>query len=1093
MTAIPQPGAARFTSERITRPLRAVATRQRKLAAARGALQALAWSLLAVLAAALVLGHLLFLPHWVRIAVAAVTWTTVLAALIHFLGPALARRTLSDAAFAVERTIPGLDERLSSSVELAGEADAFLGSPALVRHLVRLAESDADAVRPEAVVPADAVKRWAYLLAPVVALWLALAVLTPRPLLAGLYRVAMPWRDHLPVLLATIGVTPGDVTLAEGDTLDVHARVNVRRGPDRQVGRPLLLTRPADAPADRPLSRDLERLAPAEFKASLPDLRQSFAYRVSTDAGDSPWFNATVLPRPSVARLDLRYDFPAYTRTDPKLTPNSDGAIKALQGTEVTLSLHAAGELDLGEGRSRVAVTEGPRQREVQLKPAAGRPDVYEARLTVFNSGSYRIHLVNRHGLSNKDDQPRPILAEFDQPPKVAVTSPGSEVAVRADDEVPVAFAASDDFGVAKLQAFVQVDDKPEQAVDVDLARHADRRRVVGEWELSVPDHLSRAGVSEAKRVTYWLKVTDNRDPDPQSVESAKQTLKIDSTQPLAYKTRVEQQHARDLVREIDRAIQRLAQSDGAVNSLKDIDRNRPMNADEKTRAKEQREQLATTSKDLADAAESNLRNAFSAVAATAKQIAQDPIQGAAENVAKSLLSAEQPEPRARAAADAAQQTADARKRLEELKKKVEARSKELQAARELEKLAQKQTELARSQRQAPDATKKLKDAERDRLQRRQRDLAERLQRTVGESEALREPGATEQAVRLRELIDRVEQLQKDAAPLKDQLARQQQVSQLEAQADGLAEKQAALNLEIAKYSETERAPLERADTRAPDRAHQAAVVDRLRQDEPRKAYDLQRQSVDQLNQAAKQLQERGRSRDLRPDPLQQYAIEKREQANQAAQQAAGEAKQAAEQLKQAQDAKNAEQTAAARNAVEQAAQAMTAQARAAAEAVREPAASGDATAKKNAAEAQQAAQAAQAAAEAARHAAEQADAAEASKQLDEAGKQLAKAQKEVLDATRDQFVAAQQSASKAAAERAKQLAERQSELADATKQAAAALEQARRDQQSPQDLANRQNQLKDQTEQAAGRADQLEHLAEPTTASRARRADAAE
>src|SRR4051794_13241754 len=189
MTAIPQPGAARFASERITRPLRAVATRQRKIAAARGALQTLAWSLLVVLGASLVLGYLLFLPLGIRVALAAVTWATVLASTIHFLRPALSRRTLTGAAFAVERQTPGLHERLSSAVELADEPDPFLGSPTLVRHLVRLAESDAAAVRPEAVVPADSVKRWAYLLAPVVVLWIALAVLVPRPLFAGLYRV----------------------------------------------------------------------------------------------------------------------------------------------------------------------------------------------------------------------------------------------------------------------------------------------------------------------------------------------------------------------------------------------------------------------------------------------------------------------------------------------------------------------------------------------------------------------------------------------------------------------------------------------------------------------------------------------------------------------------------------------------------------------------------------------------------------------------------------------------------------------------------------------------------------------------------------
>jgi hypothetical protein len=1091
MTAIPQPGLSRGIPPPIRTTLRAVATRQWKLAAARGALRWLLVVLAVLLAASLLLGFATSAPAWLRFPVAAVTWAVALAAAVRFLRPLLRRRSLTDAAFVVERHVPGLDERISSAVELSSEHEAFAGSPLLVRHLVRRAESDAAAVRPDAVLPADEIKRLALWLIPVVLLWLAFSVATPRALFAGLYRVLMPWRDHLPALLADVVVTPGDVTLAEGDALEVKATVNVRSGPDREAARALLLTR--DAGTDRTLSRDLPATAPHQFNASLPDVRQSFAYRVSTDRGDSPWFTATVLPRPAVAQLDLRLEYPAYTGMDRREQLNGDGAIKALQGTEVTLTVHCADALDLSQGRSRIAIAEGTRQREAQLREVEGKPNVYEAKLTVFNSGSYRIRLVNHHGLENKDDQPRPIVAEFDQPPKVAITSPQSDVTVRSDDDVPLTFTASDDFGVAKIQAMVQVDDKPSEAVDVTLPRGTDRRRVEGGWVLSVPTHVARAGLSEAKTISYWLKATDNRDPDPQSTESARQTLRIDNGQPLAYRTRVEQQQAKDLMQAIDRAIQRLQQSDWPVNSLKDIDRSRAMNADEKNRAKEQREQLAKTSEDLADAAESNLKNSYSAVAAKAKEIAETPIRGAAENVARSLLSADQAEPRTRAAAEAAAQMADGRKQLEELKKQVDSRSKQLQAARELEKLAKKQTELAKAQPKAVDRKDPEQKRQRDQTQQRQRELAERLQRTIGQSEALQEAKAAEQAVRLRELIDRVEQLQKDQSPLKKQLAKQDETARLQGQAEDLARRQEELNEAIERFAADRRSPLQRADTRAPDPNHQAAILDRLRQNEPQQARDLQQQSVDQLKQAAKQLQERGRSRDLRPSPAEQLALQQREQAKQAAQQVGEQAHSAGEQLRQAKESKNPEQLAQAQKAIDSAAETLTQQARSAAAAVADAAASDDATAKKDADEAKQAAEAAQAAAGAARQAAQQADAPEAAKQLEEAAKQLAKAQQEALDATQSDLLADQRDASTAAAEQAKALATRQAELADASKQAAKALEQARHDQQPPQDVANRQNQLKDQTQQAAQQADQLEQLASSTNPALARRAAAAE
>jgi hypothetical protein len=1094
MTAIPEPGTARFVSERLTKPLRDVASRQWNLLAATGVLRALGAGLAVVLVSSLVLGFFSGAPAWLRIPLSALAWATVLAATVYFLRPALRRRTLADAAFAVESRVEGLNERISSAVELSTAPEPFAGSPVLIRHLLRQAESDAAAVRPDQIVPADAAKKAALLLSPLLVLWLALAVLIPRPLLGGLYRTLMPWRDHLPVLLSTIVVTPGDVTLAEGDALEIKATVNGSAGAD---GRALLLTRAAGA--GQAVSRDLDRVSPREFKAALADLRQTFSYSVSADVGDSAWFTATVLPRPAVARLDLRYDYPTYTRLDAKVEDNRDGAIRALQGTDVTLTIHSADALDLAPGKSRIAVTEGARKRDVEIKAVDGAVNAYQATLTVFNSGSYRIQLVNRHGLANKDDHPRPIVADLDRPPAITLLSPPAESTVRADDDVPVTFAASDDFGVATVQAMVQVDDKPPLTIDVNLSRAPDRQKIDGRWELVVPQVMGSAGVTEARAITYWLRATDNRDPDPQSTESGKQVLKIDNGQPLAFKTRLEQQNAKDMIQAIDRAIQRLNQSHGQVDSLRHVDASRAMNAGEKARAEEQREHLATTSRELAEAAETNLRNGYAAVAARAQEIAETPIRGAAENVARSLLSADQAEPRRTAAAKAAEQVVQARDQLEELKRKVEARSKELQAARELEKLAEKQAELAREQQQAAanpaETREQKKEGERrqERFARRQRELAERLQRTIGESEPLREPKATEQAIRLRELIDRVEQIQRDQAPLQEQVSRQQDVSQLQERAEALAAKQQELNDAIESFTEQRRPALQRADAYTLDRQHQAGIVDRLRQGETEQAHGMQRQSAERLEQSAKQLQERGRSRDLKPDALQQHVINEREQAKNAADQTAEAAKQAARQLEQAKGANDAGQIKEAQKAVDEAAQKLTAQARAAAEAVKEPASSGDPTAEKDARQAREAAEAAQAAAEAARQAAQQADVQRASRQLEEAGKQLAQAQKEALEATQADMLADQQAASKAAAETATDLAKRQAELADATKEDAVALSKARENQQAPQDVANRQNELKDQTQQAARQADQLEQLGKSTQSPVAERAAAAE
>src|SRR5437868_5392791 len=82
------------------------------------------------------------------------------------------------------------------------------------------------ALNPIALVPLRGpLTRWAALLAPVLLCWAVLIPAMPTPMLRGLYTLLTPWRAHLPQALATVTVTPGEVTLIEGDALDITAAV----------------------------------------------------------------------------------------------------------------------------------------------------------------------------------------------------------------------------------------------------------------------------------------------------------------------------------------------------------------------------------------------------------------------------------------------------------------------------------------------------------------------------------------------------------------------------------------------------------------------------------------------------------------------------------------------------------------------------------------------------------------------------------------------------------------------------------------------------------------------------------------------------
>src|SRR5437763_2680027 len=143
-------------SEQLLAPLREVRMRRWTVVSARAILKTLTFWLLVLLGSSLLLGYF-WLPAFVRVGVALGSWSLILWWTWRSLRPALRWWTLSQAAQHVERTLPHMDERLSSAVELTSGRDlpAFRGSPELVAHLVRLAEADASALNPSVLVPLD--------------------------------------------------------------------------------------------------------------------------------------------------------------------------------------------------------------------------------------------------------------------------------------------------------------------------------------------------------------------------------------------------------------------------------------------------------------------------------------------------------------------------------------------------------------------------------------------------------------------------------------------------------------------------------------------------------------------------------------------------------------------------------------------------------------------------------------------------------------------------------------------------------------------------------------------------------------------------
>ena len=669
-------------SQRIISPLKEVSQRQWTVLAARGVLQTLAASLAVLLAISLLLGYFTEFPPIVKIVLAAIAWGSVLYAAFHCLRPALHRWSLSESAMQAEQSIPDSQERISSAVELSQTEDHFRGSPELVAHLVKQAEQDVARLQVAQVIPFGNVFKWGLAFLPVLGLW-AFCVLNSHTnyiVLKGLFSALTPWQP-VPLALVDVSVQPGDRVLAQGDSLDIIATVLPHSGKTPKAANLI-----QSYATGQSVSISLSQTSGTQFSRTLENLpAQSFKYMVHTDRGDSPMYSVTVNPRPAVAQLDVHYEYPKYTGIDAKTLTHNDGNIDAVAGTQITLTLRTTDSLVLD--KSHLSFDEGrPDASIVAMKPT-GEKNVYEAKFPVSRTSDYRIKLLNEYNLENKDDDPRAVTAEIDQPPIIAIQSPKEQITVRPDDEVSVIYIAGDDYGVAHIDALVQVDDKPPTMMPITI-HSKDRKNIREQWTISVPAILRTAASPDATHISYQLQATDIRDPDPQVGLSAQQTLIINKNEQKSFQEKLNEIRKEDLEAAIRKAIDRINQDQGTLARFRDQESQRVLKESQLKEVGELRDHVSMTGKDLSAAAGEYFDTPFAEVAQAAKDIADKGIAGSADDIALMALNASTQKTSVEDGQRAYREIIKARDDLQNLLRKVEEAARKAEAAEELKDAA---------------------------------------------------------------------------------------------------------------------------------------------------------------------------------------------------------------------------------------------------------------------------------------------------------------------------------------------------------------------------------------------------------------------
>ena len=640
-------------------------------------------------------------PRWV-LSFSALAGTVTVAVFFLFL-PLARSFTLSGVARIIEERHPELEERLSSAVELLTSRDAaeLRGSDELIAQLAHEASIGARHVRPRREITFRPARPFVLAAMAVVAIFVGLYSMWPQQTRHQLARALAPWANLPNVQALDLDMSPDrDVTIAEGDRLLVSLGVANRRVGAAEFR--LVDAGGIEVPhAMAPMAGESVRM----FTYTCPPAAKSFRYRLHAGDAWTQYIHVSVVPRPRIARIDLRYDYPAYTRRKPATVTNfqdiegGQAKISALAGTTVTIS-----------ARCNTAVTGA----EVLINNAS----VESRDVTVGSDGrsfSARIHLRPKllgvctlrptwavtltdkraPGEEDQRETRHHIEALDDEKPRadLLVRKVKGKLQLRPTDKLPFGYILTDDHGLASAEVLVRVDNRPRPPIPVKLpaARDEPLRRVAAAATLD----LSTLSLDGARQVAFRIKVTDTLpSAKPQYGLSREHTIHL-KVEEQSYTVQVTLAQELQIRRTLELVLKEIEETQKDSTPLpKELARQDRLDDNATGRIERIRKHLTTADKALRQLMPQLVGQTYEGLSKTLADLSNNHISKA-EGLAGQILYADSKKTRAELADETDFQVDRAHAIVAELLGKFAVMTDIVRRAQELKELAEKQKDLA--------------------------------------------------------------------------------------------------------------------------------------------------------------------------------------------------------------------------------------------------------------------------------------------------------------------------------------------------------------------------------------------------------------
>lgn len=367
--------------------------------------------------------------------------TTILIGLSAYTWRALRRRhpSISESAIEVER-IEAMENLFLTGVEIEdGRSSGTEGVQSAVMNQAALR------VSPDLLdrIDASEERRWRLWAASTCAAFFFLCAISTDVLGRHALRVLIPFAKIDPATATRITIEPGDTAVMEGTSLLIRA--TARRA--LPVDAALEWTDSAGTITSVPMDLIGSSADSKIFECRIP-VTENLGYRIA--AGDATSFEYKVrcLVPPRIRRIVAYAHPPSYSGHPPVVLENPS-RIKVFEGGKIVFEIEA--------DRNIISAA---LELDSSFYPLTSNGTKANGEITASESGTLVIVLDGEEG--RRRSAPIEIEVIPDRPPVLHVRAPAKEVKAVASEEIRFDLHLADDVGLAALNVFVAVADKPE-------------------------------------------------------------------------------------------------------------------------------------------------------------------------------------------------------------------------------------------------------------------------------------------------------------------------------------------------------------------------------------------------------------------------------------------------------------------------------------------------------------------------------------------------------------------------------------------------------------------------------------------------------